>query len=218
MEITPKRAGKLKLALDFAAFPVRSLTMINDDRWGFSSLRSERFEHVARHVRGHCLDVGCGEGNLFVEEYLGGKGAGIDVYPYKGLTSEQIVENMSRFPFSDGSFQSVTFIANLNHVPEPMRDIELGEAYRVLETGGNIIVTMGVPLVEVLAHQYIFLLNRLFGAQYEDTEKGMHHDEHFFVPEKEILNRLSKAGFSGVVKKRFGTQWGLNQLYLGWKR
>ena len=210
--------GKLKRAKDFATFPIRALILIKEDRWGLSSLRSERFEHVARHVQGYCLDVGCGEHNLFVTRRLNGNGKGIDVYAYEGLTEENVVENMSRFPFQDGSFNSVTFIANINHVPRSMRDVELAEAYRCLRSLGNIIVTMGNPLAEVLVHKYIFLLARLFGASYEDTEKGMHEDEEYYLTDTEIVERLTRAGFATIQKKRFVTQWGLNHLFVGWKK
>jgi ubiquinone/menaquinone biosynthesis C-methylase UbiE len=47
-----------------------------------------------------------------------------DVYPYEGLTEENLVEDITRFPFDDASFDSVTFIASISHVPEPLRDIE----------------------------------------------------------------------------------------------
>lgn len=41
---------------------------------------------------------------------------------------EHIVEDITKFPFEDEQFDTVTFIANINHVPEPLRDIELTQA------------------------------------------------------------------------------------------
>ncbi len=66
---------------DFVSFPVRAVTLFHDDRWGLSSLATERFDYVRREVQGYCLDVGCGRHNRFVTEHLGGNGVGIDVFP-----------------------------------------------------------------------------------------------------------------------------------------
>jgi len=88
--------------VDFLTSPLRALTLFEEDRWGLSSLRSERFDYVAREVIGACLDVGCGRNNVFGAQYLDPNGRGIDV-----------------------------FRASLNHVPEPLRDAELGQAFSV---------------------------------------------------------------------------------------
>jgi hypothetical protein len=41
-----------------------------------SALSSERFDYVAREVRGYCLDVGCGKHERFVQEFLKGNRRG----------------------------------------------------------------------------------------------------------------------------------------------
>jgi ubiquinone/menaquinone biosynthesis C-methylase UbiE len=205
-------------ALDFLTFPIRAVTLFHRDKWGLSSLASERFDYVAREVRGYCLDVGCGRGNRFVAEYLDGNGRGIDVFAYEGLEAENVVSDLSRFPFPDGAFESVTFIANINHVPEPSRDVELGEAYRVLRPEGNVIVTMGNPLAEIAVHKVVHLYDHLLKTNYDmDSERGMHEDEDFYLTDAEITGRLLKAGFRSIRKKYFRSQWGLNHLFVGWK-
>ena len=169
----PKRTVSQRI-YDFLSFPLRALTLFENDKCGLSSLVSERFDYVSREVTGYCLDVGCGRYNKFITENLNGNGKGIDVYPYEGLSEENIVEDISHFPFESCSFDSVVFIANLNHVPKSLRDIELSEAYRCLKTGGNIIVTMGNPLAEILVHKVIALYDRIFGTNYDvDSERGM---------------------------------------------
>jgi SAM-dependent methyltransferase len=204
--------------LDLITFPVRAVTLFHEDRWGLSCLASERFGYVAREVQGYCLDVGCGYHNRFVSEWLAGNGKGIDVYQYEGISDDQIVTDMSHFPFPDAFFDSVTFIANLNHVPESMRDQELSEAYRCLRPGGNVIVTMGNPLAEITVHKVVALYDRFFGAHVDiDTERGMGEEEAYYLFDSEITTRLQRAGFNGLVKKYFGTQWGLNHLWVGWK-
>ena len=200
------------------SFPVRSVTLFHDDRWGLSSLATERFDYVRREVQGYCLDVGCGRHNCFVTEHLGGNGVGIDVFPYDGLRKHQVLRDLSRFPFEDGRFDSVTFIANLNHVPEPLRDVELPEAYRCLRPGGNVIVTMGNPLAEVLVHKVVAAYDRLLGTRYDvDGERGMEDAEDYYLRDREIRDRLTKAGFTDLRVIRFWTQFGLNRLYSMWK-
>ena len=213
-----KRSTGQKLK-DFLAFPLRAVTLFDRDKWGLSSLATERYDYVSREVIGYCLDVGCGPHNRFVTDVLGGNGRGIDVFPYDGLTDEQVVRDMTRFPFDDAAFDSVTFIANLNHVPRPQRDAELAEAWRVLKTPGNIVVTMGHPLAELLAHGAVRVYDKLFGTRHDlDAERGMAEGEAYYLTDGEILGRLSRAGFADIAKKYFATQWGLNHLFVGWKR
>jgi len=212
------RRSKAQKILDFATFPIRALTLIEDDFLGLSSLRSERFDYCASEVQGYCLDVGCGKHNWFVTHYLQGNGKGIDVFPYEGLTEEHLVENLTRFPFPEASFDSVTFIANLNHIPEPMRDTELKEAFRCLKPGGNIIATMGEPLTEILAHALVWLYDRILGTKFDiDNIRGMQKGESYYLSHNEIAERLRRAGFCRIAKKRFWTQWGINAMYIGWK-
>jgi SAM-dependent methyltransferase len=202
---------------DLVSFPLRAISLFVIDRWGLSSLRTERFDYCASQIQGYCLDVGCGPENLFIKKHLNGYGRGIDNYCHDGLTQENVVEDLSRFPFEAETFDTVTFIACLNHVPKSMRDLELAEAYRCLKSGGNIIVTMGVPLAEILVHQAVRIYDRIFQTKQDLDWRGLSEEEHYFLTEKEICTRLDRAGFIGTKKIRFGTQWGLNAMYVAWK-
>jgi hypothetical protein len=116
--------------LDFVSFPARAFILFHSDKWGLSSLKSERFEYVSKEVEGFSLDVGCGRHNRFVNEYLHGNGKGIDV----------------------------------------------------------------------------------------DSERGMGEEEEYYLTDTEITERLVRAGFKRIRKKYFWTQWGLNHLFVGWKK
>ena len=213
-----QRSWAKKIA-DFILFPLRALLLIERDKWYLSSLASERFFYVCRQIQGNCLDVGCGRGNRFVTEFLGGNGKGIDVYRYEGLTDEHIIEDMSHFPFEDSLFGSVTFIANINHIPEPMRDIELAEAYRCLRKGGNIVVTMGNPIAEILVHKLVWLYDKFLGTNVDmDSVRGMEESEQYYLLDSEIRERLTKAGFINIKKHYFITQWFLNHMFVAWKQ
>jgi ubiquinone/menaquinone biosynthesis C-methylase UbiE len=203
---------------DFLTFPFRAVSMFEEDRFGLSSLRTERFDYVAAQVDGFCLDVGCGRRNIFVKEFLRGNGKGIDVFPYEGLKKENLVEDITHFPFDAASFDTVTFIANLNHIPGSKRALELAEAYRCLKPGGKIIVTMGNPLAEVLVHKVVLLYDLLFKTHHDmDNERGMDEEESLYLTDSEITICLCLAGFGQIMKKHFWTQWGLNAMFIGWK-
>lgn len=204
---------------DFITFPIRAFTLIDKDRWGFSSLDTERFDYITREVTGYCLDVGCGKYNRLITRCLDGNGRGIDVYQYDGLSEEVIVEDISHFPFDDHSFESVTFSAVISHIPKSLRDIEMAETYRCLKPGGNIIITEGNPLAQILVHKVVMIYDRFLGTKLDvDSERGMHEEEDYYLTDSEIIGRLKKAGFTDIKKKYFYTQWGLNHLFVAWKR
>ena len=210
------RRSPARKIVDFLSFPLRAVTLFHDDRLGLSALASERFDYVAREVSGYCLDVGCGRHNRFVREFLQGNGRGIDLFTYEGLTAENLAADLTRLPFADQSFATVTFIANLNHCPRPQRDGELREAFRVLRPGGKIIVTMGNPLAEILVHRLVRLYDQLFRTNVDmDTQRGMAEGEEYYLTDREIRDRLTRAGFVRLRKKYFLTQWALNHLFIG---
>jgi SAM-dependent methyltransferase len=213
-----KRRNGWQTFKDFITFPIRAFTLFEQDRWGFSSLQSERYYYSASAVQGYSLDVGCGRYNRFIEEFVQGQGKGIDIFPYEGLGKENLVSDLSRFPFEDSTFASVTFIANMNHIPRHQRNAEMAEAFRCLKPGGNIIATMGLPITELMAHKVVDLYDRYLGTHYDvDHIRGMKEGESLYISYKEIESLFSKAGFECITRQIFWTQWGLNSMYVGWK-
>ena len=198
---------------DFLSFPIRALFIFDRDRFRLTSLRTERFRHVAREVDGICLDVGCGPGNLFVKRFLKGKGKGVDVFMYEGLRKEDMVDPL-KLPFRDSSFDTATLIAAINHIPKNKRGKELAEIFRILRTDGRIIVTMGNPIAEIIVHR----LSRMLNKEDMDTKRGMDKDETCYIRDAEIKNLLTAAGFGNLSKKRFWSQWGLNHMIIGEKK
>lgn len=203
---------------DFIFFPLRALTLFEENKWGLTSLRNERFDHVAREVKGYCLDIGCGRYNTFIKYYCNNNGIGIDVYPYEGLTKKNVVRDLKKFPYKSNLFDTVTFIANINHIPRNDRDKELKEAFRCLKNKGSIIITMGNPLTEILVHKLVHTYDTVFNTLIDvDSERGMHEHENYYLTDKEIISRLKKAKFKKIRKKYFFTQWGLNHMFIAYK-
>lgn len=217
----PRRSG-IKKALDTITFPIRAPIAFGRTEYrlfGLSSFSDERYDYVSKETKGYCLDVGCAN-NRFIREYLNGNGIGIDLYPYEGLDKNYVLKDMSKFPFNNDEFDSVTFIANINHVPRDIRDKELGEAYRCLKTGGNIIITNGNPIAEVMVHKmgffyydvvYRLLYNRKASDGYEEK------DDELYLTDLEICSRLKNIGFKNIRTKYFYSQWMLNHMIISEK-
>ena len=94
----------------------------------------------------------------------------------------------------------MAFIANINHIPESNREKELRES---LKTGGNIIITMGVPRAEVLVHYVVSLYDKVFGTSHDmDRERGMGEEEAFFFFYYFFFYCLRKANFIDIKKKK----------------
>ena len=213
----PRRRGPLRKMTDFVSFPLRALTLFHDDWGGFSCQATERYDYASGQVNGRCLDVGCGT-NRFVRDFLAGHGVGADVHRYVENHDGVILEDPTAFPWADGSFDTVTFLANLNHVPREKRDAELAQAWRVLRPGGTIVVTMALPAVEIVVHKVIWAYDRLLGTSLDhDGMRGMEEGEEYYLTGAEIRQRLARAGFDDVRYHPFVTQWCLNGMYVGRK-
>lgn len=46
----------------------------------------------------------------------------------------------------------------------------------------------------------------------------MHPEEEYYLKDPEIIERLARAEFKEISKRYFLIQWGLNHLFVGWKR
>jgi SAM-dependent methyltransferase len=154
---------------------------------------------VLAHVHGRLLDVGCGP-NKLVKAH--GDGVGVDVHPWPGV--DQVVENSAKLPFEDGSFDSVSFVACLNHIPNRLD--ALREARRVLKPDGRLVATMITPTISVVWHRII--------RPWDDdqTDRGMKAGEVWGISRREMVRLLEAAGFEKVEMHRFIL--GQNTLYV----
>lgn len=160
-----------------------------------------RHRKVLPHVRGRLLDVGCGFNNL-VRSY--GKGVGVDIFKWPGI--DVLIGDAAALPFPDATFDTVTILAALNHIPN--REAALQEVRRVLRPDGRLVLTMIGPLTGRMAH--------LVFRRDENARGGMLPGEEDGLTRKEVDTLLSAAGF--VLTHVDSFQLGLNCVYVAAKR
>lgn len=169
-------------------------------RLGLVPVDDERVVMALRHAWGRVLDVGCG-GNLFVRSY--GDGIGVDVVPWDGC--DVVLDEPTRLPFDDASFDTVSFLACLNHIPE--REAVMWEAARVLRPGGRVLVTMIPPRLGAFVH---WLRER------NDPDHRQRHIDHscelMGMSAAHVRAVFEAAGLRMVERRRF--VFGTNSLYV----
>ena len=159
------------------------------NKLGLSSLRDERCDEVMKQCRGRLLDIGCGN-NQLVRKY-GHDSVGVDVYDFGG--GAIIVEDSSKLPFDDGSFDTVSFVASLNHIPN-RREV-LTETHRILSEHGRIVLTMISPFIGTIRH-------KLAWWDKDQGERGLKEGEEFGLSHEYIVSLLENEGFQLAKRKR----------------
>jgi len=189
-----------KIIWDLIGIPFR--LVLFDQRWlpkfGWTTLDDERIETVLPHIKGRLLDIGAGN-NRLVREY--GNGVGIDVYDWGGGTT--IVEDTSSLPFEEDSFDTIAFLACLNHIP--YREKVIREAKRLLKSEGRIIITMINPILGEIGHM-------LWWYSEDKHRGGMKKGEVGGLWTRDIRRMLVGEGFDLALHQRF--VYGLNHLYV----
>jgi SAM-dependent methyltransferase len=197
------RKSVLQHVWDAVGAPLRMVLLPDDasTRLGFTSLEEERMRAVLPRLRGRLLDVGAGRNTLVRRwQAQGGEGVGVDVHDWGG--GAQVIESSSRLPFPDASFDSVTFVACLNHIPD--RAGVLAEAARVLRPGGRVVLTMINPVLGEVGH-------RLWWYS-EDKHREEQPGETGGMWTGEILRLCDAAGLVEREHARF--VYGLNHVYV----
>ena len=183
---------------DFLGIPFR--LVLFDQAWlprfGWTTLETERLSTVLPHITGRLLDIGAGP-NTLVNAY--GDGVGVDVVDWGG--GVQVVENTADLPFERASFDTITFIACLNHIP--YRTAALKEARRLIKEDGQLIITMINPLLGDIGHSIWW---------YSEDKKrgGMKEGEKGGLWTNDIVAMCATAGFRLRLHRRF--VYGMNNL------
>jgi SAM-dependent methyltransferase len=185
------RKSALQTAWDFVGAPFR--LVLFDQKWlprfHWTTLEDERIGAVLPHIQGRLLDVGAGTNEL-VRRY--GNGIGVDVVEWGH--GAQVVEDTSKLPFEDASFETVSFVACLNHIP--YRQAALREARRLLKPGGRLVVTMIDPILGGVGHVIWW-----YGEH--EHRGGMKEGEVGGMWNREIVRLCEAEGFRLVRHERF---------------
>ncbi len=202
----------LQSLYDLLGMPLR-LALLPDhrnERLHLTSLRAERLAKVLPHLRGRVLDIGAGD-NMLIRLYRARQGpaestpgaaesVGLDVIDWGGGC--QIVPDCRSLPYADASFDTVTVVACLNHIPERVEALK--EAHRILKPGGRLIVTMIGKVIGEVGHAVWWYS--------EDKHRDVEEGEVMGMNPRDIIALLDASGFSRVAHHRF--LYGLNSLYL----
>jgi len=163
------------------------------------ALATRRVKAVLPHVTGRLLDIGCGS-NRLVRHYA--NGVGIDVHPWPG--ADLIVSDTAKLQWESASFDTVTIIAALNHIPNRVE--VLRECRRVLRPGGRVVITMLTPRTSRLWHW----LRAPWDA--DQRERGMQAGEVYGFTSAQLIEMFARAGFALVSQQGF--MLGLNRVYV----
>ncbi|WP_081494961.1 class I SAM-dependent methyltransferase [Bradyrhizobium liaoningense] len=207
------RKSLLQSAWDLAGAPLRMVLLPDsqNERLHLTSLRAERYAAVLPQLKGRVLDIGAGD-NALIRLYRqrlrrSGKddagaddSVGVDVVDWGGDTLK--IASSDSLPFEAESFDTVAFVACLNHIPE--RIGALREAHRVLKPGGLLVATMIGRLIGDVGHAIWWYS--------EDKHRDVAEGEVMGIDKTEMLRLLEQAGFTQVSVKRF--VYGMNYLYL----
>ena len=130
-----------------------------------------RINKVLPHIEGNLLDIGCGN-NKLTKMY--GKGIGVDVFDWGDV--DMIVEDSAKIDLEDNSFNTITILAALNHIPN--RKTVIAECHRILHINGKIIITMIPPVISTIWH----FLRKPWDV--DQTERGMKEGEVYGMKKK----------------------------------
>ena len=154
---------------------------------------------------GRVLELGSGDGDLLAS--LGSEQAiGVDVHQWGEV--DIVVDDSAALPFPDSTFDTITIIAALNHIPN--RTDVLEEARRVLREEGAIILTMIPPHISALWH----LARKRWDI--DQKERGMKEGEVYGLTRRSIRRALNEAGLRVSHEGRF--MLGINYLVIAKKR
>ncbi|MDY7029832.1 MAG: class I SAM-dependent methyltransferase [Spirochaetota bacterium] len=165
-----------------------------------NALEAWRVRRVLPEIEGNLLDIGCGNNRLV---RVHGNGIGVDVFPWEGI--DLLVEDASRLPFDDNTFDTVTFLACLNHIPN--RNDVLREAHRLLKPGGKIVVTMIPPRLSRIWH----FLRRPW--ERDQHERGMKKGEVYGLTRRQVKELLERNGFE--IRRQYSFMFQINSITTG---
>ncbi len=163
---------------------------------------------VRRHLRpaSTVLDFGCGHQALFLlsvqRDIAHGIGLDYDAAPAQPAPNIEIQQFhfKDRFAFPDRSFDQVTILAVLEHIPLDQVDVLFREFRRILKDGGRVLLTTPTPAAKPLLEFLAFRLRIISRPEIADHK-------HYWS-EADLRALAARTGFACSAYETF--QFGLN--------
>jgi SAM-dependent methyltransferase len=165
---------------------------------------------------GAVLDIGSAWGfNVMALTLLGSRSVGLDLvldgFPAgrriaaaNGLTLDVVAADASLLPFANASFRGISMVEVIEHVFEGDRGAVFDECYRVLESGGLLVLSTPnynglVERLKRLITRYPALTRRLPTMCYPAPElpRSAYHPHRYHQPwpARRLREALERAGF-----------------------
>ncbi len=154
------------------------------------------------------LDFGCGHQALFLQsaqrEIKQGIGLDYDATPGRPAANLEIrnFHFKDRFEFPDRSFDHITILAVLEHIPLDQVDVLFREFRRILKDDGSVLLTTPTPASKPLLEFLAFRLKIISGPEIADHK-------HYWSA-ADIRDLAARNGFRCSAYATF--QFGLNSF------
>ena len=181
------------------------------------AIRWLRFHKVIKHIPQDSIvcDIGCGRNNTFLEgiKHLIKYGIGID--KNIGGVIKNDTNNIKRIefyisnkiPIESKSIDVVIMMAILEHLTDPLGILD--ESYRILRSGGKLIITVPTPLAKPVLEFMAFKLKIIDESEIRD------HKNYFWI--NDIKTMLQKSGFKEDKIKGHYFEFGFNSFIVAKK-
>lgn len=175
-------------------------------------LRRIRISRIVRYIPKGCIlcDVGCGCAAQFLQDISDHlqKGYGFDKkIKNKNIRNLELrnADISDNIPLPNESVDRVTLLAVLEHLSNSEKI--LSECYRILKSGGCLILTTPSPISKPLLEFLSFKLNIVSPAEIADHK-------HYYS-KRNLSDLLNEAGFENVEIRSF--EFGLNNIAVAFK-